>query len=327
MEPYFKLIKFKYSYKDDVNIKYGVIINVKNINYLITNYISNIDKIFIKNEEVSFTGYTKQFLFDITIIKLNNLIIGNKTKFINKINNIKSITIESNEIELDIDIKYIKYELVDAIHPILPKLLNITCNYKLNEDIRSRLYRGNIVYSNNKFIGIIGQIEEDKINIIPSYIILSQLDKPSNNIKNIWNNIDKEGYIYNDKFNNFEDGDQIVKLNNTVVSNGNILIKELNYILPIQTYIYYNFPNKNIIKKVIVNRKSVDVNITCKMYNIDEIFFFPFHQIYEYDQRENLLDISFEHLNNLFNSLGIDEIEQKYDKNIIEQIFENPYNK
>jgi hypothetical protein len=44
------------------------------------------------------------------------LIIRNKTKFINKFNKIKSITIESNEIELDIDTKYIKYELVEVDH-------------------------------------------------------------------------------------------------------------------------------------------------------------------------------------------------------------------
>lgn len=249
--------------------QYGIIININNINYICTTYLPNGEncKIFYNDNEIIFTECFKQYLFNINIYKVDNIFNMKHFHIKNCIGNIKptknntNAYIQTSTELIKIPLIKLNYELNDAKHPSLPKIIVLSIKIDDTIGLKSNyiniIHPGNTIYRifNNKLIllGIVSHLinndTEIEIIIIPSYTLIQTIKLIKNNkLNNIWNKIEDGKIISN--YNNFNYkkimiGDTITKLNNNDVINGEINIKSLNINVPIQTYIWYNqYENK-----------------------------------------------------------------------------------
>jgi hypothetical protein len=136
-----------------------------------------------------------------------------------------------------------------------------------NIDLLDTIIPGLPIYSNDIFIGIVYNLNDNIINIIPNInIILNLNNKPLSNIFFDYDLIVKQSYTK--KTNNLQIGDVINSINDIKINKSSIYYDKLNIDIPINTYIWYEAIYYNVFNFLITrNNKKMNININTEKLN------------------------------------------------------------
>lgn len=305
----------------------GVIINMENINYIITSYLPTVHvNIYYENIPLAVNEMYNNFLFNITVIELVNDDINNseflgRYKLSSVVYKLKSVCYKLNKKNnnplfltkngpINISWDQINYDFYSKIDFLPEQLIISVC---ISKNKVNGLMIGNElikIYNTYKYLlGIVSEIEliDDnnvKIRILPSYVINlflkaiknNTIKIKQNNIGNLWLNINDDGIItdiYSNKLlknKNFNicEGNKIIKVNNHNVLNGKIYVSLLGLNVPIKTYMwYFQLEKKN---NDFININIINYNKTIKLYlhNLNNVLTVDFyHEHMFYDKTIN----------------------------------------
>lgn len=273
----------------------GIIINICNINYIVTTYLPTND-IKISSNDINFnvSGLYSNFLFNLSIFKIDDKIITNNVygnrNFclkLNKSNKNNNMFILNETKDVNITSCELKYELYQKFD-FIPETLIIKTYVEDHTGIDSGCAVIKIDKKNTHLIGIVSHIEFDSetdkyiIYIIPCYTIIKAIKNFNyDKLSNLWLDINENNVVTNIKstykcYSSINVGDTINKIDNCDIINGKIHVKTINMNIPVSTYLWYN----QHIKKA--NTFSVLINDK----NILEI---------EYKTVDDILTVNFQH--------------------------------
>jgi hypothetical protein len=343
----------------------GVIINMNNINYIITSYLPTMHiDIYYDDILLTISEIYNNFLFDMTVIELKKDDVNNN-KFVEqyksssvfyklkstcyKLNGKNSRPfILTNNGSIDIPWELIKYDFYTKVD-FLPEQLIISIY--INRSKVNGLMIGNELikkYNNYKYLlGIVTNIEQTddisivKINIIPSYVINlflkatneNKIKIKQNNIGNLWLDINDDCVItktYNNDFFknvNISEGSKIIKIDNRNVYNGKVYLSTIKLNVPIKTYIwYYQFEKNN--KFIKINTINDTIQKTSKLFlhKIDNILTVDFYHKQIYYNKQ--IDDKYINIQKMSFEL-IDYLTSKniyIENKLVYYLFEKPFN-
>jgi len=283
----------------------GVIINICNINYIVTTYLpTNEIKISVHDVNYDIEGIYSNFLFNLSIFRLNDKNIINNNVYVNrnfcmKLNNknTNKILILNETNDVDISTCELKYELYKKFE-FIPDILMIKTYVEDHDGIDSGCAVIRTHKKHTQLLGIVSHIEyldeENRysVYIIPSYAILKCIKNfDVDKLSNLWLDINENNIVTNLNstykcYSSINVGDTINKINNCDVINGKIHVKTINMDLPVGTYLWYN-----------QNIKKINVfNVLLNDKDIIEI---------EYKTLDDVLTVNFQH-NKLHSEYNID---------------------
>lgn len=319
----------------------GIIININNINYIVTTYLPT-NEISISYNDVIFdvkNSYSNLLFnlsaFEITDQNISNLNVYGHKNVCLKLNFNDKTSIKVLNENLDVDItNQLSYDLYNK-YDFLPPTILIKSHVNNHEGIDSGC--AVVKYYNNKsqLIGIISHLEigvdDDYIlYIIPCYTIIKFIKHmlTTNKLTNLWLDIDENNTVINIKskhkcYSVVQIGDIINKIDTQDVINGKIHIKDINYNVPFSTYLWYNQHVKKANKfQALFNQKDI-IFIDYKLVNDVLTTSFIHDKLYltliTSECRINIQTLSYELLNYMIDRDVYIDNEITYD------MFESPF--
>lgn len=321
---------------DNTILRYGIIININNIDYFITTYIPNHNNT-ISISDLKFISSYSNYFYGLTAYAINhydeNIFKFLKTDFQYKINNYDDFYIiigENKEEHIAISYDKIKYVYDNNINIMNKLQLTIELSYDKEQNNLAKIYPGNpIINSELKLIGIIESlsmidINSYVVNIIPSYIIMNWLKgRMKSTVYNLWININEDNIIKNTylQYTNLNINDHIISVNKKQIYKNN-LVKDakLGFEIPLYLYLYYNvYDNINIM----IQRAKEILFIKETAYSINNITMIPYENINHHiilSDDDIIQTMSYEVVKYLIkNKIYINS-------KIINDFYENPFN-
>ena len=205
---------------------------------------------------VSYCYYTRVATYTISNKNVKKYINSNMLNM--NLNNITNTTLKlANKSIINLQDPDISFENItnDNIYPF------IWLKTELNEQYREDIIPGMHVYSNNKLIGIIYNIIDNKIYIIPN--ITLRLNLSICKLYNVFIKIDENQIITNTYTQQLKPNDKIISINNNQLNTESMIYSdEMKLYIPLNTYFwYYSIHSSQIKLTIIRNHKQLTLNI------------------------------------------------------------------